>query len=355
MISSLGLACSDANEPMKPWSFVRRDLRDDDVHIEITHCGVCHSDIHQARNDWGFATYPLVPGHEIVGVVKEVGSKVQRFKAGDRVGVGCMVDSCRECLSCREGHEQYCEKGMTQTYADEDRRDGSPTYGGYSDRIVVREEFVLRIPDGLDSAHAAPILCAGITTFSPLKHWGVTLGTKVGVVGLGGLGHMAVKLANALGAEVTLFTTSPEKAEEAKSIGAKHVVLSKDEEQMKAAAGTLDFVLNTVPVGHDVNPYLEVLKRDGHQVLVGAMTPLEPVVGMNLVFQRKTLAGSLIGGIAETQEVLDFCAEHGVTCDIEMIEASQINEAFERTMKGDVKYRFVIDMATLPKTQPQAA
>ncbi|MFD2236123.1 NAD(P)-dependent alcohol dehydrogenase [Aureimonas populi] len=355
MIASYGFACTDANEPLKPWSFERRDLRDDDVRIEITHCGVCHSDIHQARNDWGFAVYPLVPGHEIVGRVTEVGSAVSGFKVGDRVGVGCIVDSCQECAACGEGLEQYCENGMTQTYADTDRRDGSTTYGGYSDQIVVRDKFVLRMPETLDQAAAAPLLCAGITTWSPLRHWKVGKGHKLGVVGLGGLGHMAVKFGVALGAEVTLFTRSPEKEQEARALGATNVVLSTDPKQMEAIAGTLDFVLNTVPNSHDVNPYLAALKRDGAQILVGVITPLDPPVGgANLIMQRKTLAGSLIGGIAETQEMLDFCGEHGITCDIETIKIADINKAFERTMKGDVHYRFVIDMASLAETRQAA-
>ena len=355
MIQSYGFACTAANEPLKPWSFERRDLRDDDVRIEITHCGVCHSDIHQARNDWGFATYPLVPGHEIVGRVTEVGPAVTAFKPGDSVGVGCMVDSCQDCPSCADGLEQYCEKGMTQTYADTDKQDGLPTYGGYSDQIIVREAFVLRMPEGLDPAAAAPLLCAGITTYSPLRHWKVGKGHKLGVVGLGGLGHMAIKFGVALGAEVTLFTRSKSKEAEARALGVHHVVLSTDEEQMSAVAGTLDFVLNTVPVPHDLNPYSNALKRDGTQIIVGVLEPIEPpVAGFPLILRRRSLAGSLIGGIAETQEMLDFCAEHGIVCDIETIRMKDINEAFKRTVKGDVHYRFVIDMASLDETREAA-
>jgi len=355
MTPSFGFACTDASAPMKPWSFERRDLRDDDVRIEITHCGVCHSDIHQARNDWGWATYPLVPGHEIVGRVAEVGSKVSGFKVGDKVGVGCMVDSCQDCPSCAEGLEQYCEKGMTQTYADKDKRDGLPTYGGYSDQIVVTEKFVLRMPDKLDLAAAAPLLCAGITTYSPLKHVGLAKGHKLAVVGLGGLGHMAIKFGVAMGAEVTLFTRSKSKEAEARALGCTDVIYSTDEAAMQAAAGRFDFILDTVPVPHDLNPYVATLKRDGTHIIVGVIGPLDPPLsGANLIIGRKSVIGSLIGGIAETQEMLDFCAEHGITCDIEMIKMADINEAFDRTVKGDVHYRFVIDMASLAETKRAA-
>jgi len=355
MTPSFGFACTDASAPMKPWSFERRDLRDDDVRIEITHCGVCHSDIHQARNDWGWATYPLVPGHEIVGRVAEVGSKVSGFKVGDKVGVGCMVDSCQDCPSCAEGLEQYCEKGMTQTYADKDKRDGLPTYGGYSDQIVVTEKFVLRMPDKLDLAAAAPLLCAGITTYSPLKHVGLAKGHKLAVVGLGGLGHMAIKFGVAMGAEVTLFTRSKSKEAEARALGCTDVIYSTDEAAMQAAAGRFDFILDTVPVPHDLNPYVATLKRDGTHIIVGVIGPLDPPLsGANLIIGRKSVIGSLIGGIAETQEMLDFCAEHGITCDIEMIKMADINEAFDRTVKGDVHYRFVIDMASLAETKQAA-
>ncbi|WP_062208099.1 NAD(P)-dependent alcohol dehydrogenase [Aureimonas sp. AU12] len=355
MTPSFGFACTDASAPMKPWSFERRDLRDDDVLIDITHCGVCHSDIHQARNDWGWATYPLVPGHEIVGRVSAVGSKVSGFKVGDKVGVGCMVDSCQDCPSCTEGLEQYCEKGMTQTYADTDKRDGIPTYGGYSDKIVVTEKFVLRMPEKLDLAAAAPLLCAGITTYSPLKHVKLAKGDKLAVVGLGGLGHMAIKFGVAMGAEVTLFTRSKTKEAEARALGVSDVIFSTDEAAMQAAAGRFDYILDTVPVPHDLNPYIGTLKRDGTHIIVGVIGPLDPPVsGANLIIGRKSVIGSLIGGIKETQEMLDFCAEHGIVCDIEMIKMADINEAFDRTVKGDVHYRFVIDMASLAETKQAA-
>jgi uncharacterized zinc-type alcohol dehydrogenase-like protein len=329
-------------------SFERRSPRPDDVAIDIMFCGVCHSDIHQARDEWGFASYPLMPGHEIVGKVTAVGADVSKYKVGDLVGVGCMVDSCRSCDACKADLENYCQNGMTPTYAGHDRIDGSLTMGGYSDRIVVSERFVVSIPEKLNLASAAPILCAGITTYSPLKHYGVKPGHKVGVLGMGGLGHMGIKFAKAMGAEVTLFTRSASKAEEGRRQGADHVVISTDEAQMQAVAGTFDFLLDTIPVQHDLNPYLEALRFDGVHILVGLIEPINPAVNaVNLVMSRKVLAGSMIGGMAETQEVLDFCAEHDITCDIEMLDIRNINEAFERVIKGDVKYRFVIDMATL--------
>ncbi|WP_282038243.1 NAD(P)-dependent alcohol dehydrogenase [Halomonas alimentaria] len=336
------------DKPLAPFSFERRQPRPDDVSIEILYCGVCHSDLHFAYNDWGMTRYPIVPGHEIVGRVTAVGDAVSHFKEGDLVGVGCMVDSCRDCQPCREGVEQYCENGFTMTYGSDDRHDGSLTQGGYSDRIVVSEHFVLRMPEGIDLPSAAPILCAGITTYSPLKHYGVKAGHKVGVIGMGGLGHMGVKLAKALGAEVTVFTRSEAKVEEAKRHGADHVVVSSDEAQMTAVAETFDFMLDTVPVQHDLNPYLATLRYDGTHILVGLMDPIEPAVeGFNLIFKRRVLAGSLIGGIPETQELLDLCAEQGITCDVEMINIDEINTAFERMQKGDVRYRFVIDMQSL--------
>jgi uncharacterized zinc-type alcohol dehydrogenase-like protein len=329
-------------------SFERRSPRPDDVAIDIMFCGVCHSDIHQARDEWGFASYPLMPGHEIVGKVTAVGAEVSKYKVGDLVGVGCMVDSCRSCDACKADLENYCQNGMTPTYAGHDRIDGSLTMGGYSDRIVVSERFVVSIPEKLNLASAAPILCAGITTYSPLKHYGVKPGHKVGVLGMGGLGHMGIKFAKAMGAEVTLFTRSASKAEEGRRQGADHVVISTDEAQMQAVAGTFDFLLDTIPVQHDLNPYLQALRFDGVHILVGLIEPINPAVNaVNLVMSRKVLAGSMIGGMAETQEVLDFCAEHDITCDIEMLDIRNINEAFERVIKGDVKYRFVIDMATL--------
>ncbi|MFC0337188.1 uncharacterized zinc-type alcohol dehydrogenase-like protein [Kushneria avicenniae] len=343
-----GYAAHSAETPLEPWNFERRAPRPDDVAIEILYCGVCHSDLHFARNDWGMTTFPVVPGHEIVGRVTGVGSDVSQYQVGDLVGVGCMVDSCHHCAACDDGLEQYCLEGFTPTYGAPDRQDGSMTYGGYSDSIVVSERFVVRMPDGIDLKSAAPILCAGITTFSPLKHYGVKAGHKVGVIGMGGLGHMGVKLAKALGAEVTIFTRSESKVAEAKKQGADHVVISTDESQMEAVAGQFDFMLDTVPVQHDINPYLNALTYDGTHIMVGLLDPIEPpVAAFNLVFKRRVLAGSLIGGIPETQELLDFCAEHGITCDVEMINIDQINEAYERMEKGDVKYRFVIDMASL--------
>ena len=340
------------DQPLAPFTFERRAPRPDDVAIEILYCGVCHSDLHFARNDWGMTTFPLVPGHEIVGRVTAVGNAVTQFKAGDLVGVGCMVDSCHHCQACEDGVEQFCLNGFTMTYGSEDRQDGTLTQGGYSDSIVVSEHFVLRMPEGLDPAAAAPILCAGITTYSPLRKHGVGAGHKIGVIGMGGLGHMGVKLAKALGAEVTVFTRSEAKVEEAKRNGADHVVVSGDPAQMEAVAETFDFMLDTVPVQHDLNPYLAALKYDGTHILVGLLDPIEPAIeGFNLVFKRRVLAGSLIGGIAETQELLDFCAEHGITCDIEMLDIHNINAAYERMEKGDVRYRFVIDMATLKADQ----
>ena len=348
MYTAIGYAAQSATTPLAPMSFERRSPRADDVAIEILFCGVCHSDIHQARNEWGIAVYPLMPGHEIVGKVTAVGASVTAHKVGDLVGVGCMVDSCRHCDACHADLEQYCLEGPTMTYATPDRVDGSNTMGGYSDSIVVSEHFVVKIPAKLDLASAAPILCAGITTYSPLKHYGVKAGDKVGVLGMGGLGHMGIKFAKAMGAEVTLFTRSASKAEEGRRQGADHVIVSTDAEQMKAAAGSFDFLLDTIPVQHDLNPYLDVLRFDGVHILVGLIEPVDPPVNAaKLVLGRKVLAGSLIGGIAETQEVLDFCAEHNITCDIEMLDIRQINEAYTRMIAGDVKYRFVIDMATL--------
>ncbi|WP_430442850.1 MAG: NAD(P)-dependent alcohol dehydrogenase [Pseudomonas piscis] len=348
MYTAIGYAAQSATTPLAPMSFQRRSPRPDDVAIEILYCGVCHSDIHQARNEWGIAVYPLMPGHEIIGRVTAVGSSVNLHKVGDLVGVGCMVDSCRQCEACAANLEQYCLQGPTLTYASPDRIDGSNTMGGYSDSIVVSEHFVVRIPESLDPASAAPILCAGITTYSPLKHYGVKAGDKVGILGMGGLGHMGIKFAKALGAEVTLFTRSASKAEEARQQGADHVVVSTDPAQMQAAAGQFDFLLDTIPVAHDLNPYLDTLRFDGVHILVGLIEPVDPALHAGkLVMGRRVLAGSLIGGIAETQEVLDFCAEHGISCDIEMLDIRQINQAYERMIKGDVKYRFVIDMATL--------
>ncbi len=341
-------AAQSEQSGLAPHTIERRELRSDDVAVEIDYCGVCHTDIHFAQNDWGMTQYPVVPGHEIIGRVTAVGSAVTGFKPGDVVGVGCMVDACRHCDPCQEGLEQYCLEGPTLTYNGQDRHDHSITFGGYSESIVVSDRFVVSIPEGLDPAAAAPLLCAGITTYSPLRHYGVKAGDKVGVIGMGGLGHMGIKFAKALGAEVTVFTRSPEKVDEARAQGASQVIVSTDEAQMEAAAGSFDFMLDTVPVQHDLNPYLALLRHDGTHILVGLLEPVEPPLNAgNLVFGRRVLAGSLIGGMPETQEVLDFCAAHGITCDVEMLDIRNINEAYERVKKGDVKYRFVIDMATL--------
>lgn len=348
MVQAIGYAAPAADKELEYFEFERREPTAHDVEIDIAFCGVCHSDLHQARNEWGGTVFPCVPGHEIVGKVTRVGNKVTKFKVGDTVGVGCMVDSCGHCHSCHEGHEQYCDSGLVGTYNGPDKHSGGVTYGGYSNRITVTEGFVLKVSDKLDLAGVAPLLCAGITTYSPLRHWGVTKGTKVGVVGLGGLGHMAVKLAAAMGAEVVLFTTSANKVEDAKRLGAQHVVISKDPEAMAAWQNQLDFILNTVAAPHDLDAFLSLLRLDGTMCLVGI--PAEPhpsPSAYNLVAKRRSLAGSLIGGIAETQEMLDFCAEHGITSDIELIAMDDINEAYERMLKGDVKYRFVIDLATL--------
>jgi uncharacterized zinc-type alcohol dehydrogenase-like protein len=333
---------------LAPLSIERRQPRPDDVAIEILYCGICHTDLHFVHNDWGMTEYPIVPGHEIIGRVTAVGDQVTNFQVGDTVGVGCMVDSCRTCSACEKGLEQYCRNGMVVTYNGHDLHDGSLTFGGYSESIVVSEHFVVRVPEKLDPAAAAPLLCAGITTYSPLRHYGVKAGHKVGVVGMGGLGHMGIKFARALGAEVTVFTRSQSKAEEARRQGAHQVVISTDDEQMSAMQGKLDYILDTVPVQHDLNPYLGTLTYDGIHIMVGLLEPVEPPVnGGALVLERKVLAGSLIGGMPETQEVLDFCAEHDITCDIEMLDINNINQAYERVANGDVKYRFVIDMETL--------
>ena len=336
--------------PLAPFTLPRRSPRPQDVQIEILFCGVCHSDLHQVRNEWkeAFATvYPIVPGHEIVGRVVKVGSAVKKFKEGDLAAVGCMVDSCRVCDSCRAGEEQYCEKGMTLTYNSEDKFLGGVTYGGYSDSIVVDEAYVLRVPKKLDLAGAAPLLCAGITTYSPLRHWKVGKGQKVGIVGLGGLGHMGVKFAHAFGAHVVLFTTSPNKSADARRLGADEVVVSKNPDEMQKHARSFNFILDAVSADHDINAYLSLLKRDGTLTLVGAPEKPMPVAAFNFLMGRRSLAGSAIGGIRETQEMLDFCAEHNITSDIEIIPIQQVNQAYERLLKSDVKYRFVIDMASL--------
>lgn len=334
--------------PLVPHDIKRRELRDTDVRLDIHYCGVCHSDLHMARNDWGWSNYPVVPGHEIVGRVTRVGEKVKNFKVGDLVGIGCMVDSCRECQPCRHGLEQYCEAGHTLTYGSLDRVDGMMTYGGYSKSYTVDQDFLLKVPENLDSRAVAPILCAGITVWSPLKHWQVGAGSKVGVIGLGGLGHMAIKLAKALGAEVTLFSRSPGKADDARRLGAGHVVISTDEAQMASVANRFDVIIDTVPYEHDVNAYLPTLALDGTLVLVGLVgETARKVATTPLLLGRRAVAGSVIGGIRETQELLDFCGRHNIVSDVEIIKMADINRAYERMEKSDVKYRFVIDMASL--------
>ncbi len=333
--------------PLKPFELERREVMENDVYIDIEYCGVCHSDLHFVKNDWGMSQYPLVPGHEIIGRVLRVGKNVTTFKEGDLVGVGCMVDSCHLCNACKEGLEQYCETGSTYTYNGPDKFLGGMTFGGYSQQIVVDKDFVLLIPENLEAKAAAPLLCAGITMYSPLKHWNVKKGDKVGVIGLGGLGHMGVKFAHAMGAEVVVITSSPSKSEDARELGAHDVLISNHEEQMGRHANSFDLLLDTIPVGHDLNPYLGLLKRDATLVILGAVEPLEPVHGGQLIFLRKRVAGSLIGGIKETQEMLDFCGEHNIVCEVEMIDMQDINTAYERMLRNDVKYRFVIDMKSL--------
>ncbi|WP_247423540.1 NAD(P)-dependent alcohol dehydrogenase [Ralstonia pseudosolanacearum] len=345
-------AAQSAAGELEPFAFTRREPRPNDVVIDILFCGVCHTDLHLARNHGGFTRYPIVPGHEIIGKVRQVGEKVSGFKAGDLVGVGCMVDSCQHCQPCLKGWEQDCAEGATFTYGSTDRHDGTVTHGGYSDSIVVRDTFVLSIPHGLDPAGAAPLLCAGITTWSPLHRWEVGPGSKVAVIGLGGLGHMALKLAKALGADVTLFTRSSGKEADAFRLGADHVVLSSDPAQMAAVAGRFDLIVDTVPYDHDVNPYLPTLALEGVLVLVGYMGPLgTPVNAGGVVRGRRAISGSFIGGVPETQRMLDFCGKHGIVSDVEIIPIQQVNEAYERMLKSDVRYRFVIDMASLKPQQ----
>jgi len=336
-----------ADKQLEALQIERRATTAKDVRIEILYCGVCHSDIHTARNDWKNSVYPVVPGHEIIGRVVEVGNEVSKYKTGDLVGVGCLVDSCRTCNSCNDGLEQYCEHGWTGTYNSPDKHLGGYTYGGYSTTIVVDEDFVLKVPENLDAKGTAPLLCAGITTWSPLKHWNVKKGDKVGIVGLGGLGHMGVKFANALGAHVVMITTSPSKANDAKALGAHEVLISTNETEVQKHLNSFDFILNTVPVAHEMDAYIAMLKRDATMVMVGAIEPLKPFHGGSIILGRKRIAGSLIGGIKETQEMLDFCGEHNITSDIEIINMQDINHAYERVIKADVKYRFVIDMASL--------
>lgn len=345
MLATKGYAAMAAKDPLQPFSFARRDVGPRDVLIAISHCGICHSDIHQARNEWGISLFPMVPGHEIVGTVSQVGSEVTAFKIGDRAGVGCFVDSCRTCAACREGLEQYCN-GTLWTYSAQDKT-GQSTQGGYSNHIVVDANYVLRIPTALSLAGAAPLLCAGITTYSPLRRWGIGRYHKLAVVGLGGLGHMAVKLAKAMGTEVTVLSTSDAKRADAKRLGSANFAVTSNPQTFTKLQGYFDYILDTVSAPHDYNAYLNLLKTDGTMILVGAPETPTPVEAFSLIFKRRRLAGSLIGGIKETQEMLDFCAQHQIESDIEVIPIQQVNEAYERVLRGDVRYRFVIDMASL--------
>ncbi|RYZ52854.1 MAG: NAD(P)-dependent alcohol dehydrogenase [Sphingobacteriales bacterium] len=347
MIATKGYAAQSPESDLAPWDFERREVGPHDVQFEILFCGVCHSDLHQIKNDWFPGIFPMVPGHEIVGRVVKVGDHVKKFKVGDLAGTGCLVDSCQECENCKKDLEQYCLEGGTGTYNSMSRDGKSPTYGGYSNTIVVREEFVLHVSDKVDLAATAPLLCAGITTYSPLRHWKVGKGHKLAVLGLGGLGHMAVKFGVAFGAEVTVLSTSPSKEEDAKKLGAHHFVVTSDADQVSAARGTFDFILDTVSAEHDFNMYLSLLKTDGTMICVGAPSTPAQISAFSLLGGRKSVAGSGIGGIAETQEMLDFCAENNIVSEIEMIDMKDIHKAYERMLKGDVRYRFVIDMATL--------
>jgi len=347
MIATKAYAAQSPTTDLAPWNFERRDVGPHDVQFDIQFCGVCHSDLHQIKNDWFPGIFPMVPGHEIVGRVVAVGSHVTKFKVGDLAGTGCLVDSCRVCENCKQDLEQYCLNGSSQTYNGTEQDKKTPTYGGYSNTIVVNEDFVLHVSDKLDLAAVAPLLCAGITTYSPLHHWKVGKGHKLAVLGLGGLGHMGVKFGVAFGAEVTVLSTSPSKEEDAKKLGAHHFVVTSDPEQMKAAYGTFDFILDTVSAEHDINAYLGLLRTNGTHICVGVPSKPSPISAFSLLAGRKSLAGSGIGGIAETQEMLDFCAEHNIVSEIEMIDIKDITTAYERMLKGDVRYRFVIDMATL--------
>ncbi len=347
MSSTKAYAALSATSPLAPYTIERRNPKPHDVQIQILYCGICHSDLHFARNEWGMTVFPIVPGHEIVGRVTAVGDHVKKFKVGDIAGIGCLVDSCRECDNCKEGLEQYCSQGSVFSYNGNERDGSGNTYGGYSKSILAHEDFVLRISDKQPLEGVAPLLCAGITTYSPLRHWKVGKGTKVGILGLGGLGHMGVKLAAAMGAEVTMLSHSPSKEKDAKRLGAHHFVLTSDEEQVKKVMGSFDFILDTVSAEHDYNFYLAMLRTNGVMVCVGVPPSPAQIPAFNLIFGRKSLAGSLIGGLAETQEMLDFCAEHNIVSDVEVIAMKDINEAYERMLKGDVRYRFVIDMATL--------
>ncbi len=347
MIETKGYAAQNEHTDLAPWSFERREVGPHDVQFDIQFCGVCHSDLHQIRNEWFPGIFPMVPGHEIVGRVVKVGSEVKNFKVGDLAGTGCMVDSCQHCENCKQGLEQYCLEGSTQTYNSTERDGSRPTYGGYSNTIVVREEFVLHVSEKLNLAAVAPLLCAGITTYSPLRHWKVGKGHKLAVLGLGGLGHMAVKFGVAFGAEVTVLSTSPGKKADAEKLGAHHFVVTTDAEQLKAATGTFDFILDTVSAEHDFNLYLSLLRTNGVMICVGVPPKPAEIAAFSLLAGRKSLAGSGIGGIPETQEMLDFCAEHNIVSDIELIDIKDITASYERMVKGDVRYRFVIDMATL--------
>ena len=347
MISTKGYAAYDATTPLKNFDFNRRDPGPHDVQIEILYCGVCHSDLHQVRNEWGNSIYPMVPGHEIIGRIKKVGSHVKKFKAGDLAGVGCLVDSCRECANCKEGLEQYCQNGAVVTYNGYEKDKKTPTYGGYSNLIVVDEDFTLRVSDKLPLQNVAPLLCAGITTYSPLRHWKVGKGHKIGILGLGGLGHMAVKFASSFGAETTMLSHSPSKEAEAKRLGAHKFVLTSNNEAIKGLANYFDFILDTVSAPHDYNVYLSLLKTDGVMICVGAPPAPAQVPAFNLIFNRRSIGGSLIGGLPETQEMLDYCAKHGIVSDVEVIAMKDVDKAYERMLKSDVRYRFVIDMATL--------
>lgn len=347
MTPTKAYAAQSAKDQLKPFEISRREPGPHDVQFDILYCGVCHSDLHQVRNEWRGTTYPIVPGHEIVGRVTKVGAKVSKFKEGDLAAVGCLVDSCRECDCCQLGLEQFCRNGSTGTYNAKDKVSGGVTYGGYSKRIVVDEDFVLKVPGNLPIEKVAPLLCAGITTYSPLRHWKVGKGHKVAVVGLGGLGHMAVKFAASFGADVTMLSTSASKEQDARHLGAHHFALTKDPEQMKALAGKFDFIIDTVSAPHNYNDYLNLLNVNGVMICVGVPPTPAEILGFNLLRNRRSIAGSSIGGLPETQEMLDYCGEHNITPDVEMISMDYINEAYERMLKGDVKYRFVIDLATL--------
>jgi len=347
MITTKGYAAQNAGVPLVPWDFQRRELNPMDAQIDILFCGVCHSNLHQVRNEWGNSGFPMVPGHEIIGMVTKTGNQVHKFKVDDIVGVGCLVDSCRKCDNCEHGLEQYCESGNSQTYNGFEQDKKTPTYGGYSNMIIVHEDFVLHISDKLPLEGVAPLLCAGITTYSPLRHWKVGKGHKIGILGLGGLGHIAVKFASSFGAEVTMLSSSPSKEADAKRLGTHKFVLTSNKDSLNAVMGSFDFILDTVSAPHDYNLYLSLLKTDGVHICVGAPPSPTEIMGFNLIMGRKSLVGSLIGGLPETQEMLDYCAEHNIISDVEVIDMKYIDKAYDRMLKGDVHYRFVIDMATL--------